>query len=133
MLAVALAGCGSTSEVSSPAALDVCLGKQAEVALAWGRVDRLAGAYAVTAGELADWQETRHRARGIAPTSQWRDAPAGLPVHVCYFDGDFDNFPGKGQRPIYDRLAVIVGNDGALILDSAGPQSALEVERPAGR
>lgn len=129
-LGALLAACGGAAAAQSAQAVEVCRAKQSEVALRWGAVSQVVGAYSVTAGEVADWQETRHRASGIRRTSHWRSVFSGLPVHVCYYDGDFDGFPGKGQRPPYDRLAVIIGADGAISLDAAGPRSVFPIERP---
>jgi len=123
------AGC-SVANASSSAATDVCVARQAEVALSWGSVRSVAGGFAVTARELADWQETRDAARGIQLRSKWRAMPIELPVTVCYYDGNFNNFPGRAKRPPYDRIAVIVGADGKLTLDAAGPHDNLKVERP---
>jgi hypothetical protein len=65
----------------------MCVARQPEVALSWGPVRGVAGAFAVTAGELTDWQETREAARGIYLTSPWRRVGFELPLTVCYYDG----------------------------------------------
>jgi hypothetical protein len=52
---------------------------------------------------------------------------------VCFFDGDFDGFPGKGNRLLYDRIVVIFDAGGQPTLDSAGPHDYLKVERPGPR
>jgi len=93
----------------------------------------LAGAYLVIARDVADWQETRDTAFGVVRTSKYRSLAPDLPVVVCFFDGEFDHFPGKGNRPTYDRLVVFVNADDQLVLDSAGPRANLKVERPGIR
>jgi hypothetical protein len=125
-----IAACGGVAQASSPVALKPCIARQPEVALNWGPVRGVAGAFAVTAKDLAEWQETRDASRGIRPASVWRNVPPDLALNVCYYDGDFNNFPGRDKRPAYDRIAVIIGADGRLTLDSAGPHDNLRVERP---
>ena len=84
------------------------------------------------AHDVAAWQETRHVSSGIRRESPYRSRGAE-PMLVCFFDGDFDGFPGKGRRLPYDRIVVIFDATGLPTLDSAGPRDYLKVERPGSR
>jgi len=125
-----------SSEVATQAAALApaaqCRDHATEVTTRWGSVQGVAGAFIVSATDLAAWQETRNADRGARPESEFRSRGAE-PMLVCFFDGTFDGFPGAGKRPLADRIVVIVDANGTLTLDSAGPQADLKVERPGPR
>ena len=119
------------SQPASAGATSRCLDERASVAR-WGSVQGVAGAYIVPASDVAAWQETRDAGRGARPQSPFRSYGTE-PLLVCFFDGDFDSFPGAAHRPPYDRIVIIFDATGAPILDSAGPRDYLKVERPGPR
>ena len=104
-------------------------GRLAPEAQRWGAVNAVAGGFRVTAETVAKWQENRDASRGIRTPSNFRGRGTE-PLLVCFFDGDFDGFPGRGQRPAYDRLVVIFDATGWPVLDSVGPRDYLKVELP---
>jgi hypothetical protein len=129
---------GASSEAGTQSAVGVltpearCLGHGSDVAARWGPVQGVAGAFVVPANDLAAWQETRNADRGARPQSEFRSRGAD-PMLVCFFDGNFDSFPGRGNRAPYDRIVVIFDADGTLTLDSVGPRADLKVELPGPR
>ena len=130
---VTLGACGGAASAVTPVSASAkCLDQRPAVASRWGTVNAVAGAFVVPAADVAAWQETRDASRGIRPVSELRGRGAEQML-VCFFDGDFDSFPGRGNRPAYDRIVVIFDPGGRPTLDSAGPHDHLKVERPGPR
>ena len=133
-LTMLLASCTQAAASPTDAVTD-CASHSGEVAKRWGAVRTVSGAFAVQALDVIAWQETRDAAKGIRPTSPLRrlNLPVTTPLLVCYYDGDFDHFPGKGHRPPYDRIVVIIDGEGRYTIDSAGPSQYLHIEKPGAR
>jgi hypothetical protein len=130
LAAMAFASCGANE--SQALADGACATTGMSVARVYGNVTAVSGAFRVNASELADWQETRHGPDGPSERSPWRGKPATTPVTVCFYDGDFPNFPGgPGPTPVkYDRLVVIVPGDESPSMYVVGNHATLSVERP---
>ena len=133
-LTALLAACAQAA-ASTSGAIGDCESHRAEVAKRWGPVQSVSGAFAVSALDVVRWQETRDAAQGIRPVSPLRrlNIPDAAPLLVCFYDGDFDHFPGRGTRPPFDRISVIIEATGRYTLDTAGPRRYFKVERPGQR
>lgn len=141
---VSCAGVASSSGTVAGAPLEqtaqgTCLSHSQSASAYGGNAASLSGAFTVTASELAQWAETRHGPSGPQGESRWRSRPATETVSVCYFDGVFTGFPrippppGATSPPPYDRIVLIVTNDGAITLDAAGYRTKLPVVRPSAQ
>lgn len=126
-----------SAPIGNPEAATVCL----EQALAFrleelGRIDGLVAAFSTSAGKVVEWQETRHGPDGPRIQSRFRSRPATERVTLCYFDGLFGGFPkgppdaaGNSPRP-YDRVAVLIPENGEPIVDVAGYRDRLALAAP---
>jgi hypothetical protein len=80
----------------------------------------LIGDYSSTAGQVTTWDENRPGSLG--PNSEFSGWPSSEPVSVCYFSGDFTDFPGPPGAPsAYFSMVIVVQPDGSSTLDFVGP------------
>jgi hypothetical protein len=131
LAALLVVACGAGS--SQALAESICGTALKKVAALYGDISSVSGAFEVTAGELADWQETRHGPDGPHDVSPWRRAAAATPVTVCFYDGSFPYYPAPPPpaKPLpYDRMVVIIALDGSTSMYVVGNHTTLGVERP---
>lgn len=149
-LFVAVSACGqAVPEISAAAeppaedearaartmALELCEGPGRRIAEESATISELESALASSAGNVAEWQETRYAEIANARSeSRWRDTPPDLFTAVCYFDVSSVSAPrgplypttdpetGKeiqAPLPPYDQVVVVVTEDGQTQLYEA--------------
>jgi hypothetical protein len=91
----------------------------------------VAGAFDVTAADVAAWQEAVARRDGLVLTSAYRNRPPGTREVVCFMDGTFDDpRAGPDQQPRMVRVHEPgSGHPPSTVL--SGPRERIPVEDPS--
>ena len=134
--AVVLGACASVAAApaATSAAAATCARVTGDATIpADPKTARLAGAFTLTAAELATQDETpRGGPTGPHPLrSSYRDYPANTPIVLCYFDGFIAASHPAPIAPatpyVYDRYVVSVDPSGNARLAVAGRHETLPV------
>jgi len=148
-LAAVLGACGSLNPSGSSVlgqettASATCDTAATPAARAYSPSAQLVAAFDVTAAQVVAWQEKDAGPSAPRPISQWRSHDPAERVTVCYYDGTFDSFPRKGPPPPppgvspalsprpFERIVLLVGQDGTAQLYVAGFRNTLPVTDPS--
>lgn len=113
------------SKSGADLASDICAGPGLDyVRAGWGPEVQVVESVASDGRGVAEWLTTPGRPVSDEQVQSWRES-IGL-VAVCYYDGDFSGFPApQDVARTFDRMLLLVPQDGEPIVQSVGPRDAL--------
>lgn len=125
-----------TRETPPPSSARETCEKVMEQARVYGPVSSFRAENA-SASQVVKWQEGRHGSEGPRAISPFRNRP-DEDMSVCLFSGDFQAAIGPSEESTpaadqgrYDRLILVVEEDGEVHLDSLYRSGTVEFELPS--